>query len=287
MTDAKRAVLIGLIGTGIQQSLAPELHMREGECSGLRYIYRLIDLTRLGLGIDAVPGLLDAAERTGFDGLAITHPCKEAVIPYLAELSDDARRVGAVNTILFKAGRRVGHNTDWVGFAESFRRDMSGSKTDRVVQLGAGGAGKAVAHALLSSGVMHLAILDLDHERAQSVAEACAARHGRDRVSVVGNLAHEVAAADGVVNATPIGMTAHPGTPLPLTLLRSDLWVVDVIYSPDETELLRAARATGARTTNGTGMMLFQAIEQFRLFTGIEPNVSRMRDHVTQLRVGR
>lgn len=287
MTDARRAILIGLIGTGIQQSLAPELHMREGERSGLRYVYRLIDLTRLGIGIDALPGLLDAAERTGFNGLAITHPCKEAVIPYLSELSEDARRVGAVNTILFKEGRRVGHNTDWIGFAESFRHAMAGSNTNRVVQLGAGGAGKAVAHALLSCGVMHLAILDLHRERARLLAEACAARHGRDRVSVVGDLADDVAGADGSVNATPIGMIAHPGTPLPLELLRPDLWVADVIYSPEETELLRAARRLGARTANGTGMLLFQAIEQFRLFTGIEPDMSRMRDHLMQLRAGR
>jgi shikimate dehydrogenase len=287
MTESKRAILIGLIGTGIQQSLAPELHMQEGERSGLRYIYRLIDLTRLGLGIGAVPGLLDAAERTGFDGLAVTHSCKEAVIPYLSELSDDARRVGAVNTILFNQGRRVGHNTDWVGFAESFRHDMAGAKTDRVVQLGAGGAGKAVAHALLSCGVTHLAILDLDLAKAQSVVDGCAARHGRDRISTVRNLAEEVAAADGIVNATPIGMAAHPGTPLPVSLLRPDLWVADVIYSPEQTELLRAARSMGARITNGTGMLLFQAIEQFRLFTGIEPDAARMRDHLAQLRTGR
>ncbi len=185
-----------------------------------------------------------------------------------------------------RRGAEVGHNTDWVGFAESFRRDMSGSKTNRVVQLGAGGAGKAVAHALLSCSVMQLAILDLDRAKAQSVVDGCAARHGRDRISIVGNLANEVAAADGIVNATPIGMAAHPGTPLPVTLLRPDLWVADVIYSPEETELLRAARQAAARTTNGTGMLLFQAIEQFRLFTGIEPDVSRMGDHLSRLRAG-
>jgi shikimate dehydrogenase len=283
VTDAKRAILIGLIGTGIQQSLAPETHMREGECNGLRYIYRLIDLTELRLCTDAVPSLLEAAERMGFTGLAVTLPCKELVIPHLTELSDDARRLGAVNTVLLKDGRRIGHNTDWVGFAEAFRRDMTGTNKKSVVQLGAGGAGKAVAHALLSCGVERLALFDLDRKKAQSVVESLAEHHGGDRIGIVADLPREVTRADGLVNATPIGMAAHPGTPLPLSLLRPDLWVADVIYSPPETELLRAARALGARTMNGHGMMLFQAVEQFRLFTDIEPDVPRMLDHLSRL----
>ena len=283
MTETKRAILIGLIGTRLQFSRAPEIHMREGECSGLRYIYRLIDLTALGLGMDAVPGLLDSAEQLGYNGLAVTHPCKEAVIPHLSKLSDDAQQLGAVNTILFMDGRRIGHNTDWLGFVKSFRRDLAGATTDRVVQLGAGGAGKAVAHAMLSCGVRHLALWARNPEKARPVAEVLAAHHGADRISIVGDLTDEMAAADGIVNATPIGMTAYPGCPLPVELLRPDLWVADLIYSPAETELLKAARAIGARTSNGTGMFIFQAAEQFRLFTGIEPDLERMEAYITQM----
>jgi shikimate dehydrogenase len=283
VTDRKRAILVGLIGTNLQFSRAPEIHMREGICNGLQYIYRLIDLTALDLGMDALPGLLKAAEQLGFNGFAVTHPCKEVVIPHLSELSDAARRLGAVNTIVFKDGRSIGHNTDWVGFAEAFRHDMASVKTDRVIQLGAGGAGKAVAHALLSCGVKHVALSVRNPDRARPVLDGLAARHGADRISIVGNLAEEVAAADGIVNGTPIGMAAYPGMPFPTTLLRADLWVADLIYSPAETKLLRAARALGARTSNGTGMLIFQAAEQFRLFSGIEPDLKRMQEHVTQI----
>src|SRR5437660_10123639 len=96
---AKRSVLLGLIGQDIQGSRTPEMHMREGEAQGLRLVYRLIDLTKLRLGVDALPDLLTGVQRAGFNGLNITHPCKQAVIPFLDALSDDARALGAVNTV--------------------------------------------------------------------------------------------------------------------------------------------------------------------------------------------
>ena len=131
--SSKRSVLLGLIGQDIQGSRTPEMHMREGEAQGLRLDYRLIDLTKLGLGVEALPELLTAAQRMGFDGLNITHPCKQAVIPHLDELSDNARALGAVNTVILKDGKRIGENTDWSGFAEPFRRKMSDVALDRVV----------------------------------------------------------------------------------------------------------------------------------------------------------
>src|ERR687890_593960 len=118
------AVLIGLVGAGIQASRSPALHEREGEAHGLRYIYKLIDLDRLGLSADNLPEIVVAAERMGFDGLNVTHPCKQAVIPLLDHLSPDAQAIGAVNTVLLRDGQREGHNTDWYGFAESFRHEL-------------------------------------------------------------------------------------------------------------------------------------------------------------------
>ena len=279
----KSAILVGLVGTNLQFSRAPEIHMREGEACGLRYIYRLIDTAALGLGTGDLRGLLSAASSLGFNGLAVTHPYKEAVIEHLSELSDDASRLGAVNTIVFESGRSIGHNTDWLGFAESFRREMADVKTNRVIQLGAGGAGKAVAHALLSSGVDRVSLFVRNPDKARPVVEALAARHGQDRIGLVTNLADEISAADGLVNATPVGMDAYPGVPLALDLLRPDLWVMDLIYSPAETDLLKAARARSAKTCNGTGMFIFQAAEQFRLFSRTEPNLGRMRAHITEL----
>jgi shikimate dehydrogenase len=282
MSDIVRpAVLAGLIGTGIQASRTPPMHEREGAEQGLRYIYRLIDLDRLGLGAEALPELLTAAERMGFDGLNITHPCKQAVIPLLHELSPDAQALGAVNTVVLKGGRRVGHNTDWWGFAESFRRGLPGARLDRVVQLGAGGAGAAVAHAVLTLGAGRLAILDTDRVRAAQVAAGLEARFGEGRAVAIGasDLAAELAAADGLVNTTPVGMAKYPGLPLPAELLRPGLWVAEIIYFPLETELLRRARAIGCRTLDGGGMAVFQAVEAFRLFTGIAPDAARMLRH--------
>ncbi len=276
--------LIGLIGADIQGSAGPELHMTEGQAQGLRYVYRLIDLTKLGLTADALPELLLAAERTGFTGLGITHPCKQAVIPYLDELSEDAKALGAVNTVLLRDGRRIGHNTDWSGYAEGFRRNMGDVARTRVVQLGAGGAGAAVAHAGLTLGFGELSLFDTDPRRAEDVANRLNQHFGPGRAVVGTDLAAAVAAADGLVNCTPIGMDAHPGVPLPVELLRADLWVSDVIYFPRETELLRHARELGARTDNGVGMNIYQAVAQFRLFSGVEPDADRMAASFARIR---
>ena len=278
-----KPVLIGLIGTGIQASRSPALHMQEGAAQGVSYIYKLIDLTELRLGAEALPDLLTAAERLGFDGLNITHPCKQAVIPYLTELSPDAQALGAVNTVVLRDGKRIGHNTDWFGFAEGFRRGMPDARLDRVVQFGAGGAGAAVAHAALTLGVARLTIIDFDPARAASVADGLSQRFGAGRAIVGTDRDAAVAAADGIINATPLGMDAHPGMALPASLLRPDLWVAEVVYFPLETELLRTARALGCRTVDGGGMAVFQAVEAFRLFSGVTPDAERMRRHFASM----
>ncbi len=280
---SKPSFLVGLIGSGIQASRTPPMHEREGDEHGLRYTYKTIDLDRLGLGADALPDLLLAAQRMGFAGLNITHPCKQAVIPLLDELSPDARALGAVNTVVLRDGKRRGENTDWWGFAEAFRRNMGGAPRGRVVQLGAGGAGAAVAHALLVLGVQRLAIQDVDAGRAVALAENLCARFGAGRAVACADLAASMADADGLIHCTPTGMAAHPGLPLPVAVLRPALWVAEIVYFPLETELLRAARALGCRTLDGGSMAVFQAVEAFRLFTGITPDAERMLRHFTAL----
>ena len=276
-------VLVGLIGTGIQASRSPALHMQEGEEQGLSYQYKLIDLTRLGLGVEALPDLLTAAQRLGFDGLNITHPCKQAVIPYLDALSPDARALGAVNTVIFKDGHRIGHNTDWYGFAEGFRRALPDVRLSRVVQFGAGGAGAAVAHAALTLGVERLVLTDVDPGRAATVVNGLNDRFGPGRAVVGSDVAVDMASADGMINATPLGMEAHPGMAVSASFLRPALWVAEVVYFPLETELLRTARAIGCRTADGGGMAVFQAVEAFRLFSGVTPDAERMRRHFASM----
>ncbi|MDN0075156.1 shikimate dehydrogenase [Crenobacter sp. SG2303] len=274
-----RTWLVGLIGEGIQASRSPYLHEQEARAQGLRYLYQLVDLNVLDLTPDALPRLLDAQQLMGFAGSNVTHPCKQAVIPFLDELSEDAAAIGAVNTIVYKDGKRIGHNTDWWGFAESFKRGLQDVARRRVVQLGAGGAGAAVAHAALTLGVERLALVDTDPKRAAALAERLCAHFGAGRAVVAGDLAAEMAEADGLIHATPVGMLGHPGMPLPAELLRPELWVAEVVYFPLETELLKTARALGCRTLNGGGMAVFQAVGAFRLFTGIEPDADRMLAH--------
>ncbi|MBX9962366.1 MAG: shikimate dehydrogenase [Burkholderiales bacterium] len=281
--DKHPSFLIGLIGAGIQASKSPAMHEQEGAAHGFRYWYRLVDIDVLGVGPEALPQLLSAAELMGFTGLNITHPFKQAVIPHLTELSDDARALGAVNTVLLRAGKRIGHNTDWSGFAASFQRGLPDAPRDRVTLLGAGGAGAAVAHAILTLGAEHLAVFDVESERARKLAANLAVRFGAARATAVADLRASIQQSQGLVHATPTGMKAHPGLPLPADWLRPDLWVAEIVYFPLETELLRAARRIGCRTLDGGGMAVFQAVDAFRLFTGAEPDPQRMLDHFAAL----
>src|SRR5215471_13995185 len=200
--------LVGLIGAGIATSLSPALHEREADHHGLRYLYQLIDLDHLGLGPDAVGPLLAGARRLGFRGLNVTHPCKQAVLPHLDELSAEAEAARAVNTIVFEDGRAVGHNTDTVGFERSFRRGLADAATGRVVLLGAGGAGAAVATALLRLGAAQVLVVDPDAGRAGCLVASAGARFGRDRLALGSpdRLAEHLRHADGLVNASPVGM---------------------------------------------------------------------------------
>ena len=275
----KPRILAGLIGTGIQASRTPALHEQEGDANGLRYLYSLIDLEPLHLDINALPDLLRAAEYMNFTGLNITYPCKQAILPLLDELSDEARGIGAVNTVVFKDGKRIGHNTDCLGFAEGFRRNLNDVPRQRVVQMGAGGAGAAVAHALLAEGVEQLSIFDVDPARARDLVDNLTQRFGSGRAQEGHALENAMAEADGLVNTTPMGMAKLPGMPVPAALLRAQLWVAEVVYFPLETELLRHARALGCRTLDGGNMAVFQAVKAFELFSGKVPDAQRMLAH--------
>ncbi|MCS6879660.1 MAG: shikimate dehydrogenase [Geminicoccaceae bacterium] len=277
--SVERSRLAGLVGAGIGPSRTPFMHEAEGAASGFPYVYRRIDLEALGLGLADLPAILAWAERLGFDGLNVTHPCKQAIVAHLDELAPAAEAIGAVNTVVFANGRRIGHNTDGTGFLEAFRRGLPDVARDRVVLIGAGGGGAAVAWALLQARVRQLRLFDRDAERARALAARMAARFPDRGLLCVGDLASALADADGLVNATPVGMAAYPGSPVPFELLRPELWVADIVYFPLETELLRAARARGCRTLDGSGMAVFQAVEAFRLFTGREPDVARMFRH--------
>ena len=278
-------LLLGLIGAGIQRSLTPALHEEEARHHGLRVHYQLIDLDRGARGAEQLPELIDAARTIGFAGLNITYPCKQAVLPLLDDLSDEARAIGAVNTIVFDGARLVGHNTDATGWVHGFRRDLRDADLSRVVLFGAGGAGAAIAHAALHIGVGELVIVDCDAAKARSL-EARLRMHAvrkPSRVRAETDVAHALAGATGMIHATPTGMDKLPGLPLPEELVQPTLWVSEIVYFPLETELVKLARARGCAVSDGGGMAVGQAAGAFRLFTGREPDASRMDAHFRRL----
>lgn len=275
--------VLGLVGAGISASLTPAMQEREGRAAGLSLSYRLIDMDQLGLDHTRLPEVLSWAQRLGFDGLNVTHPFKQAVLPLLDDVSQDAADLGAVNTVLFQEGRMIGRNTDWSGYSRAFRSVLPDAVHDPAVLVGAGGAGGAVGYGLLHQGAAHVAVLDADEDRAQGCTERLARRFGSERVSVAHDVAEALHDARGVVNATPVGMLGHPGSALPAELLRSDLWVSDVVYFPLETELVSAARSRGCRVLPGGGMAVQQAVGAFEYFTGRTPDADRMTRHFEEL----
>jgi shikimate dehydrogenase len=268
----------GLLGRAILASRSAWLHEQEARAQGLALTYELFDFDARGLADAALPAMIATLRDSGYDGFNVTYPFKQAIIPLLDELADSATLVGAVNTVAIRNGRMTGHNTDLSGFRDSVRDGLAGATLDRVLQLGAGGAGSAVATALLSLGAKVLHIVDVDAARAASLVEALRARFP-DRIISAAQATPEVAReVDGVVNATPVGMSAYPGTPLDVALLRPRVWVADIVYFPLETALLRAAREKGCRVLNGTGMVIGQAAVAFEIITGHKADARRMRE---------
>jgi shikimate dehydrogenase len=276
--DMSHRFVVGLLGSGILGSLTPGLHEAEADRLGLAYTYRVIDLDAIGQSAESSAALVRHAADLGFDGLNVTHPCKQLVQDGLDELSREARILGAVNTITFHDGKAVGHNTDHTGFTGGLRAGLPSAATGSVVQIGAGGAGAAVAFGLLSTGTRHLVIADIEPVRAEALAARLAPHFPDSQLSVTRTdaVAGSIREADGLVNSTPIGMTGHPGMPVDPSLLHSGLWVADVIYRPLETELIKAARGKGCAVLDGGRMVVGQAAAAFELFTGIPADAERM-----------
>ncbi|AFR49837.1 shikimate dehydrogenase [Gordonia sp. KTR9] len=284
-SDAGRPYLVGLVGTGVGPSLTPALHMAEGRAQGLDYVYRTIDLNTFGVAPHRIGDVLSWAQTLGYDALNITHPCKQLVIEHLDDVDETARTLGAVNTVVFDGGRTVGYNTDTTGFAHGFAEGLPAAPMAAAVLIGAGGAGSAVGDALLRMGVAHLTVVDLDVDRAATLAWQLADRHASARVdaSSLDKLSVLLPDSDGVVHATPTGMAEHPGLPFDAALLHPGLWVADIVYRPIDTALLQAARAAGCRTLDGGHMAVYQAVDAFALITGRTPDAERMSAHFRDL----
>jgi shikimate dehydrogenase len=264
-------ILSGLLGAPIAHSAAPTMHERAAEALGLRCHYQLIEVA--GAGRDELKILLDGVRRLGFAGVNVTFPYKEAVVDLLDELSPGAALIGAVNTVVVRDGRLIGHNTDTTGFARAVTPLVTASSHGAVAVIGAGGVGKAIAFALAGLGVSELRIFDTDHAKAAHLA---ARLEGHVKTTVTHSVEDALRGVAGLVNGSPVGMLPSLGTPVPDSLLHAGLWVADAVYSPLWTPLLTAARAKGATVMTGRELAIYQAADAFELFTGLAPSIAVM-----------
>lgn len=273
------SILLGLVGHGIDTSRSPSMHEAEGTAHGYETIYRLLDTATPELADRSLADIIDWIRAMGFNGFNVTHPYKQAIVDLLDEVDDRAAVMGSVNTVVIgEDGQLKGYNTDVTGFHRSLIEGLPGAALNSVVQVGTGGVGVSVAHALAAAGTTRLYVADLDSARASALATVVNEVAGREAVVGIemSDLEQQISNADGVVNATPMGMAAHPGTPFNTSWLLPTQWVLDVVYMPIETQLLVEAHARGCRTLGGSQMCVYQAADAFRLFTGLEPDTTRM-----------
>ena len=257
--------------------MSPALFADAFAAAGIDGYYHLLDADRLP---GRLPQLFEAIKTAGFIGANVTFPFKQEIIALLDAVDPGAAQVGAVNTVVFAPdGRSTGYNFDRAGWRNSFDESIgsASAKDATVVQIGAGGAGRAVAFALMDLGVAELVLHDLDSARANALKADLARHYGPSRCRLAQDLQRDIAAAAGVVNATQVGMRGFPGNPVPVAALNAAHWAADVIYTPLQTEFLKAAAAKGARTLNGSGMCVHQAVAVFRQLTGVEPDPARLR----------
>lgn len=277
-----------LIGSGISGSLTPAMHEAEARAQGFAYSYGRYDTAVVPCSAMTLDDIISKAEAEGLAGLNITHPHKQEVLALLDQVSEVAEAVGAANTVVFRRGRRIGHNTDKAGFSRAFRHAMGGAQPGSVLVLGAGGAGAAVALALLDEGAKHVHLHDLDADRAGALCARLAERRAGASLNSSGGFDWpDPGGFDGIVNSTPVGMDHHPGVPMTPMLLDPASWVVDIIYFPSETQFLRGARRRGCKVMNGAGMAVHQAAGAFELITGRRADPARMTQNLEVLSIER
>ena len=268
---ASTKLLTGLIGAPIAHSASPAMHERAAEALGLRGHYQLIEVA--GADAAGLSMMLEGVRRLGFAGVNVTFPYKEAVVPLLDELATTAATMAAVNTVVVKDGRLIGHNTDTTGFARVVGGLVTASAHGAVALVGAGGVGKAIAFALAETGVSELRIFDRDQAKAAHLA---AQLQGRVAARAAPSVEDALRGAAGLVNGSPVGMLPNRDSPVPEDLLHGGLWVADAVYSPLWTPLLMAAKAKGAAVMTGRELAIHQAADAFELFTGLAPSTAEM-----------
>ena len=262
--------LAGVIGWPIHHSLSPLMHSHWLKQYGIpgAYVPLPIAPENFGRCVAAMPLM-------GFAGASVTVPHKEAAYALSATLDEDARATGAVNTLLFEGGVVHGRNTDVSGFAASLAESLGDDAAKRgpVAVLGAGGAARAVVIALARAGAREIRIANRTKDRAENLARAFAQKANIQTIAW-GDWTAAFAGAKLLVNTTSLGMTGKAPLDVSLQALPRDAAVADMVYNPLETALLRSARERGAKTMDGLGMLMHQAVPAFAAWFGVTPKVT-------------
>lgn len=276
--------LVGLLGWPVEHTLSPPMHNAAFAALGLNWIYVPLPTAPENLSA-AVKGLV----AVGFRGFNATIPHKEAVIALLDEVSDEARAIGAVNTVVVREGKTCGFNTDVDGFVNPVRDEAKVDlKGQGAVVLGAGGASRAIVAGCLRQGVSTLTLTDIDAPKAEKLIADMAPLAGGCQVNLVeaesNALRSALSGARLVANATPLGMHGPDETPVDLSWLPEGVVVFDAVYTQPKTALMRAAEERGGKSIHGLRMLLHQGVRAFELWTGQRPDVEVMQRALEEAR---
>lgn len=255
---------LGLIGKAIMNSSSPDLHVRLGQLTGIPATYDLFDANEQA--IESLESQVRKVIAEGYRGVNVTYPWKEQAVALATRPSEGARMVGAANTLVFENGEIIAENTDFTGFMSGFRATLGEREPGRVLLIGTGGVGKAVAFGLAKLGASEVILMDLDEGKSRTLAGELEAQGFKASTVTHAQLAETVPNCDGLVNCTPIGHEKSPGCPLPAELVAAHHWIFDAVYVPAVTEFISAAKHVGAAVVSGVSLFVFQGVDAFKLF---------------------
>lgn len=257
---------LSLLGANIQKTRLPRLLEALCRRQGLRLEF---DLSDSALKDDFDFDMrADECAAAGYCGIVITHPFKTLAIARAGEIRGIPTTLGAANSLIFKPGGWIATNTDYSGLLKAWAMEMDGAKPGTVAMAGAGGVARSIAFALINLGCERIDIFDVVPERAQAVARACDPAGTVVRAIDASRFREAVVEADGLVNATPLGMAQYPGMAFEQDAIGPQQWVFDVVYTPIETSFMQAAKGSGLRRLTGFHLFLHMGIDSFEFFSG-------------------
>ena len=259
---------IGLIGQSISASRSPSLHNMLGELKQLPVSYELQELDCSA--VEAFTERLSLIREKGFIGTNVTFPFKQIAVDSADEVNDSVKKVGSTNTLLLKDGKVCAFNTDYTGFIRGYRTRLADQAAGKVLMIGAGGVGRAVAFGLFEVGATELFITDLNVAGAEALAQSLNDAGYKATVIAADEVADIAKGVDGLVNCTPVGHYKTPGNPLAASAFGGQKWAFDAVYTPLDTDFLKAANAAGLTIVSGFDLFFYQALDAFEIFTGVQ-----------------